>query len=265
MNFKLAILKSNDRLLLKSFSSHTDASAPLQSQSIEIQEIDQLAPSALFYTETELSEDLKQALNSQTKYFPIRKASDYGLSLDSFDHLDNKTALKTLNQASSAWLLNNNISLLEELIKVQAHLKKLWPNDRTTFFEELWFILKTNLHLHDFKIIFNDLESSGKEAKEKKVGEEKKERQKLMRVKIEGEKTPHPFPGDDIADKLMGHYQNEFVNPFQIVEYNEAKGELVICATVNKSPVLIMGTVPELTRLQTALLSALFDGLQTET
>ncbi len=254
MNFKIAILKSNDRLLIKSFSSDQQDAKPEQSQSIEIQEIDQLSPSVLFYTESELSDELKEVLNEQAKYFPVRKASDYNVTLDSFEHIDNRAGFKLLNQSSSAWLLNNNISLLEELIKVQAHLKALWPNDRTTFFEELWFILKTNLHFHDLKIIFNDLESS----------DDKKDRQKLIRVKIEGNKKPHPFPGDEIADKLMVHYQNEFTSPFQIVEYNDSKGQLVISSTINKSPVLIMGTVPGLSRLQTALLTALFEGLQSE-
>ena len=37
--------------------------------------------------------------------------------------------------------------------EVKAHLLGLWPNDRSGFFEELWFILKTNLGAPNMKLI----------------------------------------------------------------------------------------------------------------
>ena len=60
------------------------------------------------------------------------------------------------------------------------------------------------------------------------------------------------------------HYKNNFNSNFEITEYDPHKGEIIIAATINNSPVLVMAKINRLSRLQKALLGTLFDGLQQE-
>jgi hypothetical protein len=133
-------------------------------------------------------------------------------------------------------------------------MNKLYPNERTAFFEELWSLLKNNLGATDLKIIYNDIEMAKKES----------EKNKLIRIKVEGKRNPNPVVGKEMEDKLMKHYENDFVQTFNVSEYNPHKGELVLTASINNSPVLVMARVNQLTRLQKALLNSLFEGLQSQ-
>jgi hypothetical protein len=127
----------------------------------------------------------------------------------------------------------------------------LWPNDRSGFFEELWFILKSNLGATNLKLIYNDLIKAKNE----------NEKNKLVKVKIVGERFPEMTSVDEMDDMVLKNYEKDFGNIFEITDYNKEKGQLVICANIKKSPILIMTNVYQLTRLQKAILTSLFDGL----
>ena len=127
----------------------------------------------------------------------------------------------------------------------------LWPNDRSGFFEELWFILKTNLGASNLKLIYNDMIKSKNEH----------EKNKLVKVKVQGERYPELVSCDEMDERVLKSYEKDFGNIFDITDYNKEKGQLVICANIKKSPVLIMANIYQFTRLQKALLSSLFEGL----
>ena len=149
------------------------------------------------------------------------------------------------------WILQNNISLLEEIFKVRNHLLGLWPNDRSGFFEELWFILKSNLGASNLVLYYNDIIKSKNE----------NEKNKLIKVKVKGDRYPDLATCDEMDEHVLKSYEKDFGNIFDITDYNKEKGHLVICATVKKSPILIMANVYQLSSLQKALISSLFEGL----
>ena len=248
MSYELAFLKSDKRIVLKDFSG-----AENSSRWMDLQEIQSHAPSALLYSEWALSEEVKTFLSQEARYYPIRQASEFDINAENFEKLEEKQAREIFDKASSNWILQNNLQLLKEMFKVLKHLKNLWPNDRTTFFEELWFILKTNLNASEMKIIYNHLQKGGEGEKDK-----------LIRSKVEGIKNPEPQPGGEFEEKVLAHYEDEFKQNFSIAEYNPQRSELVLTAAVNKSPIVIMGRTPQITKLQENLLQAFFDGLQEE-
>ena len=70
----------------------------------------------------------------------------------------------------------------------------LLTNDRNAFFEELWFILKTNLATHELNIIFHDLKEPTEKQKEKGA------KSQLCYSFVSGKKTPQIFDGKEKED-----------------------------------------------------------------
>lgn len=248
MEFNLGFIKSENQFFLKSFKNDNDDNGKI----LDLSELKNTNLQALFYDESQLeNEDLKSTLLEDSKFFPIRSTSDVKVDFESFEKMPFEDVQSLFNKVHDNWLLQNNITLLEELFKVIHHLDALWPNDRTTFFEELWFILKSNLGAKSLRIIFNDIQMAKKET----------EKNKLVQVKVEGEKVPNPTEGGELEAKIMASYEKDFSSLFEIVEYSADKGQLVMTTTIKKSPVVIMAEVYELTRMQKAVLSTLFTGL----
>ncbi|PIK14976.1 hypothetical protein [Halobacteriovorax sp. JY17] len=248
MEFNLGLIKSENQFLLKSFNNESDDNGKI----LDLSELKNSNLQALFYDEEQLeNEDLKAALLEDSKYFPIRSLKEINSDYDSFQSMPLEEVRSIFSKVHDNWLLQNNVTLLEELFKVINHLNGLWPNDRTTFFEELWFILKANLGAKSIRIIFNDIQIAKKE----------NEKNKLIQVKIEGERVPNPTEGGELEAKIMSNYDKDFNSGFDIAEYSKEKGQLVITATIKKSPVVIMAEVYEMSRMQKAILGTLFTGL----
>ncbi len=248
MEFNLGLIKSENQFLLKSFNNESDDNGKI----LDLSELKNSNLQALFYDEEQLeNEDLKAALLEDSKYFPIRSLKEINSDYDSFQSMPLEEVRSIFSKVHDNWLLQNNVTLLEELFKVINHLNGLWPNDRTTFFEELWFILKANLGAKSIRIIFNDIQIAKKE----------NEKNKLIQVKIEGERVPNPTEGGELEAKIMSNYEKDFNSGFDIAEYSKEKGQLVITATIKKSPVVIMAEVYEMSRMQKAILGTLFTGL----
>jgi hypothetical protein len=87
------------------------------------------------------------------------------------------------------------------------------------------------------------------------------EKNKLVKVKVIGERFPELSSVDEADELVLKSYEKDFGNIFEITDYNKEKGQLVICGSIKKSPVLIMTNIYQLTRLQKAILSSLFEGL----
>lgn len=247
MEFTLLYTKNMQQALIRSFKPNE--SAP--SKVIDLAETKQFPINGYIFSEDLKSEDFLSGLEGEIKFYPIRPNTEFGLSLEGFEKLTYDEAKKIFDKMREHWILQNNISLIEEIFKVRNHLLGLWPNDRSGFFEELWFILKTNLGASDLKLIYNDMIKSKQEH----------EKNRLVKVKVQGERYPELVSCNEMDEVVLKSYEKDFGNIFDITDYNKQKGQLVICANIKKSPVLIMANIFQLTRLQKSLISSLFEGL----
>jgi hypothetical protein len=241
ISFKVALIKSNTQFILRTFENNE-----CQTEIHNLEDISKKALAAIFFSPSLSDEDLR-GIAVELPNLPLRKLSDFGLTENQWVELPQAELEALTKRALAPWLLHNGISVLEELHPVLNHLKALWPNERTAFFEELWSHLKKLWGTQELKIIFNDLAD--------------KERPKLVRAMVSGKRVGHPLPASEIEEKIMDHYQGEFSRPFDIIDFQEEKGELVALATIQQSPVIIMAKVFELSRLQKAISQALIEGL----
>lgn len=244
--FKIALIKSETQFIVRSFE--TDP----QSDSIKIYDLADLPKKslqALF-----IPHDLKSVISSEIslleKSTPVRCLEDFSVSSNQWIECTRAEAQKLVTQAMSPWMLHNGISIIEELKPICEHLKQLWPNDRTSFFEELWSLTKRTWGTTELKMIYNDL-----------ARPVENDKNKLVRSMISGKRLGHPQEAGEIEMKIMDHYQGEYTRAFDIVDFNEEKGEIVAIATIQQSPVVIMAKVLEISRLQKAVIQALIESL----
>ncbi|MBT3586921.1 MAG: hypothetical protein HN509_18565 [Halobacteriovoraceae bacterium] len=248
MQFSLAYIKSEQQFALRTFNSPVAEAA--KGKIMELEELETQNIQGIFLPADLLKEDsVALRFSEELMNTPIKSAEENDLSIEAFETLETIEATRLALKMNQQWVLQNNLKTLEVLIPTLNHLKALWPNDRTAFFEELWHLLRKNLGPTSLKLVFNDMEMVG-------------ERKKLVQVKIEGNKTPNPVPGTEFESNLMKHYDKEFGAVLNIAEFNQEKGQLVFTATINKSPVIVMAEVLKMSSLQKALLKALFEGLQ---
>lgn len=247
MDFTLLFTKNMQQAVVRSFKSDE---AP-ESKIIDIAETRSLPIGGFIYSEDLKNEEFLGSLEGELKFYPIRSQTEFDLTLEKFEKLTYEDAKKIYDRMRENWILQNNISLIEEIFKVRNHLLGLYPNDRSGFFEELWFILKSNLGATNLRLIYNDMIKAKNE----------NEKNKLIKVKVQGERYPELANCDEMDEHILKNYEKDFGNIFEITDYNKAKGQLVICASIKKSPVLIMANIHQLTRLQKALLTSLFEGL----
>lgn len=247
MDFTLLYTKNMNQAVVRTFKPNENLSGKV----IDLAEARQFPIHGYIFADDQKNEDFMTGLEQEIKFYPIRSNEEFNLSLEMFEKLSYDEARKIFDKMRENWILQNNISLMEEIFKVRNHLLGLWPNDRSGFFEELWFILKTNLGATNLKLIYNDMIKSKNEH----------EKNKLVKVKVQGERFPELATCTEMDEVVLKSYEKDFGNIFDITDYNKEKGQLVICATIKKSPVLIMANIFQLTRLQKAILSSLFDGL----
>lgn len=247
MDFNLLFTKNLQQGIVRTFKHNETPSSKI----IDIQEAKTLPLQGFIFSEDLKNDDFLVGLENELKFYPVRSNSEFGLSADKFEKLSYDDARAIFDKMRENWILQNNISLIEEMFKVRNHLLGLWPNDRSGFFEELWFILKSNLGATNLKLIYNDMIKAKTE----------NEKNKLIKVKVIGDRFPEPANVTEADELVLKSYEKDFGAIFNITDYNKEKGQLVICANIKKSPVLIMTNVYQLTRLQKALLTSLFEGL----
>jgi len=250
MDYQLAFIKNPQQLVLKDFGSQSELN---RGKIMDIDELPNLNLQGLFLSEELLENpEFLGTLNTSIEKNPIRTAEDFNLTLDSFEGLSTEEATPFFKKTFESWILQNNLSLLEELTTVIKHLNGLWPNDRTAFFEELWSILRRNLGTSELTLVYNDIQKAKKEG----------EKNKLIKVKVHGTSKPNPVVGGELEDTLMKNYETLFSPEFDVVEFNKEKGQLVCVFTIKKSPIVLMANVYGITKLQKSILKALIDGLQ---
>lgn len=247
MEFSLAYTKNTEQVILKQF----DLDGTTHSKILNLEDMKSEQVHGFIYDTSIVQEDFLSQIESEMKFYPIRSNAEFQLNVTSFENLTSQEGKKVFDKIRENWILQNNITLIEEIFKTRTHLLSLYPNDRSSFFEELWFILKSNLGATNLRLIYNDLIKAKNE----------NEKNKLIKVKIVGTRYPEPVNVDEMDEAVLKHYEKDFGNIFEITDYNKDKGQLVICATMKKSPVLIMANIYQLTRLQKSVLISLFEGL----
>ena len=247
MDFNLLYTKNVQQGIVRSFKRNESPSSKI----IDLGEAKTLPLQGFIFSDELKNDDFLVGLENELKFYPIRSNSEFGLTPETFEKLNYDEAKIVFDKMRENWILQNNVSLIEEIFKVRNHLLSLWPNDRSGFFEELWFILRSNLGATNLKLIYNDMIKAKNE----------NEKNKLIKVKVVGERFPELSSVTEADELVLKSYEKDFGNIFEITDYNKEKGQLVICANIKKSPVLIMANIYQLTRLQKAILNSLFEGL----
>lgn len=246
MTFSLAYLKSDSQFLFREFLSGK------QSQILDISELKEKHIQALLFNKEAANDEFMNFLSQESRFYPVRPGSDYQVDSTRFENLSDDEAKKIFRSMQDFWVMGNNISLIDELFKTLEVLHKLWPNDRTAFFEQLWFILKTNIGAKSLKLIYNDII----------IGKGENEKNKLIQACIDGKRMPNPTQGGELEAKIMGHYEKSFNQHFQVSEYDKENGRIVLLGRIKGSPVVMMAEVSQFTQLQKAILNSLFEGMQ---
>ena len=248
MIFTIGLMKSKNKILIKSF----DLILPTYLKSITIDDIKNEKVNLMILDISENENEIMSLLEEENKYYPLCAASTFNLNEDSFNQLSFHSARDIIKQAYSTWVLNCNLKSIENLFTTLDHLKELIPNDRMDFFEELWFIIKRNLGAISLKLIFNSI----------KPNEKAQSKNQLIQFRIDGSRLPSTHVGDDFEKSLMETYRPQMDSLFNITEYDKSQGQIVICALIKESPVIIMAELFEFTSIQKSFLTALFEGLQ---
>lgn len=253
MLLRIAMVISENQMSLKELNLATNT---IESKIIDTISIPEQNLNLLFLDETDDLTSLTNTIEKENKFYPIALLQSLELDKDAFEMLDAESLQALYNKVTNRWILNNNVKTIEQLYPTITYLKDMWIKDRNSFFEELWFIVKTNIASTELNIIFHDL----KEPTVKQ--EEKGEKPKLCYSYVQGEKIPNLFEGKDKEALLMKEYDGDFNDFFNITEYSKEKHQFTACAKIGLSPVLIMAKMPNFNQLQQSILIALFTGLQ---
>lgn len=253
MGIKIGFVKSINQIILKDIDKANRSADSIIFDSVELKDKEL---NLLLFDESDELEGLENTFKEEGKYYPVTSANPLGLEKEVFEQLGADELLDVYSRVNARWILNNNIKTIEQVYSLITYLRDMWVNDRNSFFEELWFILKTNLATHELTMIFNDV----KEPSEKQ--KEKGEKPKLCHSFVSGSKYPQIFDGSDKEDKIMADYEKDFVDMFNITEFDSNTGHLIATAKVDLSPILIMAKLNTFNQLQQSILIALFSGLQ---
>lgn len=241
--FKIGYVKNDQQIVIRHFKHDEILSKTISDSDLRTNNLQ-----ALFAPEAENFMNLQNQAIEIGKHYPLRTQNEIGFSLEQFESMNFAEAQKSLTKINGQWALNSNLNLLENLFPILEKFKALWPNDRTTFFEELWYLLRANLGASTFVILYNGLEKL-------ESGE------KLVRIKVTGDMLPNSTHATDADNAVWQRYESEIGPQFSLVDFRVSKGEWIATATIHQSPVLIMAKVFQFNPLQKALVKSFFEGL----
>ena len=239
--FDLAFIKNNQQIVLRQFKGET-----IGDRVITEEDLRHIPLQALLAHDFQNLADLQGVIPDLGRHYPVRTQEETGLSLENFEQLGALDAQKVVRKINSQWETSANLNLLENLFPIITRLKGLWPNDRNTFFEELWYLLRANLGARTLIMLYNGISESN---------------EKLVKIKVEGEVLPNSTAAAEVDLALWSHYEAEMGPNFSNINYQAGKGDWVSSASIMQSPVLIMAKIHQYNPLQKALLKSLFDGL----
>ena len=255
MSIKIGFIKSAAQVMIQVLDSTEKSN---KSIIIDITELKEQNLSILFFSKDDDLSSIQDILNSEGKFYPISPGDSLGLEKVIFEDLNYEELVDLYTKVNARWILNNNIKTIEQIYHTVTYLKDLWINDRNSFFEELWFILKINLASHELSIIFHDLKKPTEKQKEKGA------KPTLCYSYVQGSKIPQIFDGKEKETKIMADYEKDFIDQFNITEYDPTKGHLIATTKIDLSPILIMGKVNSFNQLQKSILISIFSGLTSQ-
>lgn len=253
MKVKIGFLKSSNQVAAKIINK-SDMS--MDSIVFDIVELKDHELNLLLLDKNDDVSELQNILDDESKYYPVVAGNSLGVEKDVFEYLNIEELLDIYSRVNARWILNNNIKTIEQIYSLISYLKDLWINDRNSFFEELWFILKTNLATHELSLIFNDLKEIPEQQKQKG------EKPKLCHSFVSGLRSPQIFDGTEKENQIMSDYENDFNDVFNITEFDSNTGNLIATSKIDLSPILLMARINTFNQLQQSILIALFSGLQ---
>lgn len=203
-------------------------------------------------------DQITKVIESEGRHCPVVSDSSVNLSLETLERLSAQDLNIVSRKIFNSWVLKNNLNLIENLYSTTNHLDNLWLNDRNAFFEEMWFLLKTNIGADKIEIIFHDLKEPSDAQKEKGA------KNQLIYAVVKGKKNQQIFEAKEAQNNLMQDYKNEFNTAFQITEFSKDKQELVITSKLKLSPILILIKTAEFNSIQKALFSGIFNSIGLE-
>jgi hypothetical protein len=209
-------------------------------------EIKHLDLKTLFYEAYNFDEGVFDQIN---KYYPVIPADEFTLNEVNFQNSENNRLLSIHSRSFDRWLLMQNINTVDQIFSLTDYLKDLWLSDKQNFYKELWYILKSNMGSYDLKIIYQDLidSTSGKE--------------KLGFLSIEGNKDPEFIPFFEPIHQIGEEYKAQLTEEFKILEYDNETLKFAGGLLIGTTPVLMMGHLNQINKLQTAVISSVFDGI----
>ena len=252
MKLNVGYIKSESQFLLKEADLEKKEA---NSKSLDTVEIKETPLNLLLFEGPSAPEGLQKTLSEEERFYPVLSADTVGLNQEAFSALGPGELVDLFAKVNARWILNNNIKTIEQIYSIIVYLRDLWTSDRSAFFEELWFVLKTNLASSELTAIFHDI---------REPGGDKNEKPSLVYSYVTGAKTPQIFEGSEKEEKIMEEYKNEFSENFEITEFDSARGRLVAAVKIGLSPILIMAKVSTFNQLQRSILIAVFSGLKEE-
>ncbi|MBF0297110.1 MAG: hypothetical protein HQK51_00185 [Oligoflexia bacterium] len=305
MNFKIGYLCSEKSLLINIINTNTAAiAANNKNQNVKTKisasEIKSENLNMLLFSSDLQSEDVAHILEEENKYYPVWPANSFNIkSEDDFDNFTSSYDFNNFNnfnksdnsllEVYSKWIICNNIKLLDNFFIVLEHLRSLLESDRTSFFEELWQILKSNLGTTYMRIIYHDLlpvsnntnvttttvaptdsfesidnQLSSSTNNTNKAHKERTNEQvkNLITMLVEGERKPLSCDGKELENHLLAIYGEKCTSNFYTPEISLEKNEFLSLGLVRKTPVIILWRSFIYNKLQQSLIKALFDGLK---
>jgi hypothetical protein len=253
MSLKIGFIKSEAQIMIQTVDL---ANKSHKSIIIDMTDLKEQNLNLLFYSKNEDISSVEELINNEAKFYPVSPAESLGLEKSMFEDLNVEELIDLYTKVNARWILTNNVKTIEQLYSTITYLKDLFMNDRNSFFEELWFILKTNLATHELTIIFHDLKEPTEKQKEKGA------KNTLCYSYVKGKKTPQIFDGKEKETKIMQDYEKDFIDQFSITEYDSSRGHLIATGKIDLSPILLMAKLNTFNQLQQSILISIFSGLQ---
>ncbi|MBD65064.1 MAG: hypothetical protein CME62_07645 [Halobacteriovoraceae bacterium] len=252
MQINIGLLNAENQVHIKSLNTQTHL---IDHKVVTHSDIPSEEFNLLFFEPSVDLEPVQNLLSNEQKAYPVLDLASVELDEEQFKSLDFNQTHEVFSKVFERWILAKNLSAVESLYADTNELRKLWDKNRDQFFKKLWSFIKLNLGTLNLRIIYNDITELTPEQTEKG------EKPKLIHSLIAGSKTFEVSKGSDVEEKLMQDYKSEFDTHLSITEYNADSGQLVLTATIEKSPVLIMAELKEFNQLQRSIIFSLFKGL----
>jgi hypothetical protein len=262
VNFDIGFIESDSRFILNSYAEGT----LIESKTLDLLDLKSSELDLVFYRDEEiLNEAITNELQSLNKFYPILNAKPLNVTVDYFSELSFEMMKELYSKTNRKWVLTNNLSSVESLYPTIRYFKELYQKDLYSFYEELWFYLKSNLGSNELKLIFTDIKEI-KKAKQKEDIDESSQKTRLDQNKlfysmVIGNKHPNVQAAGPGEIEIIKGFEKSMNDHMTILEENDNNSQYVLSAKIELSPIVIMAKTTSFNELQKSLLKGLFSSL----